>query len=94
VAPGRELVFGRDPLKNRFRISPPFGGEMIVAIASARRLFNASAPTVQIEREYLSAFRQAFLQQFEGKTKSQFAAAVAYLTTSNHKIEQPKEHSR
>lgn len=94
VAPGRELVFGRDPLKNRFRISPPFGREMIVAIASARPLFDAAAPTVQIEREYLSAFRQAFLRQFKGKTKNQFAAAVTYLTTSNKKNKDPKENSR
>jgi hypothetical protein len=94
VAPGRELVFGRDPLKNRFRISPPFGGEMIVAIASARRLFEAAAPTVQIEREFLSTFRQVFFRQFQGKTKSKFAAAVAYLTTSKQTTAQPKEKSR
>lgn len=94
VAPGRRLVFGRDPLKNRFRISPPFGREMIVAIATARPLFDAAAPTVQIERDYLSDFRQAFLRQFEGKTRNRFAAAVAYLTTSKKKNKRPAEKSR
>ena len=81
IAPGTDLEFGRDPLKNRFRVSPPFGAEMIVAVASARPLFDTAAPIVQIEREYLSAFRRAFLRQFKGKTKGQFAAAAAYLTT-------------
>jgi hypothetical protein len=81
IAPGTDLEFGRDPLKNRFRISPPFGDEMIVAVASARPLFDTAAPIVQIEREYLSAFRQAFLGQFKGKTKSRFAGAVTYLST-------------
>jgi len=67
---------------------------MIFALASARPLFNAAAPAVQIERKYLSAFRQAFLRQFEGKTEHQFAVAVAYLTTSYRNNKQMKEKIR
>ena len=60
--PSATLVFG-DGLEGRdkFTISPPFGPEMIIAIASRSPLFDGELPVQQTEREYLSALRRALL---------------------------------
>jgi hypothetical protein len=64
------------------RISPPYGEEMIVVIASASPLFPAPRPSTEIERDYLTAFRQAFLDRpVAGAQPRLVAAAVATLTT-------------
>lgn len=44
-----------------FEVAGPFGNEMIIAIASASPLFDEPRPTVEVEREFLTALRQAIL---------------------------------
>lgn len=57
-----KLIFG-DGQEGRaqFVVSEPFGEEMVIAIASASPLFDAPRPTVEVEREFLTALRQAIL---------------------------------
>ena len=59
---GAKLIFG-DGQEGRpqFVVSEPFGEEMVIAIASASPLFDAPRPTVEVEREFLTALRQAIL---------------------------------
>lgn len=56
------LTFG-DGLagRARFVVTPPFGDEMIIALAAASPLFTEARPGVEIERDYLTAFRDALV---------------------------------
>ena len=45
----------------RFTVSPPFGEEIVVVIASRAPLFAAPRPTVDTAREFLTALRVAIL---------------------------------
>jgi hypothetical protein len=60
--PGTTLTFG-DGQEGRakFTVSPPFGHEMIIALASRSPLFDQPLPAQQHEREYLSALRRALI---------------------------------
>jgi hypothetical protein len=60
--PGTVLTFG-DGREGRakFTVSPPFGREMIIALASRSPLFDQPLPKQQHEREYLSALRRALI---------------------------------
>jgi hypothetical protein len=60
--PHQELSFGdgRDG-GARFTVSPPFGPEMIIAIASRSPLFDHALPPHQTEREYLTELRRALI---------------------------------
>ena len=62
LAARRKMRFGdgRDG-RSRFTVSPPFGNEMIVAIASKSPLFAEDRPLVETEREFLTALRKAII---------------------------------
>ena len=83
VAPNTHLVFGNgEGGKAKFTISAPLGDEMVVAIASASPLFEDELPKSQIERDYLTQFRQAFLVKPQtGAADRVVSAAVATLVT-------------
>ena len=57
---GKQIVVG-EPVDNRlpWKISPPFGREMVVAYASRAPLFRARRPEVEKVKEYLPALREA-----------------------------------
>jgi Caspase domain/Papain family cysteine protease/Domain of unknown function (DUF4384) len=60
--PRQTLMFGGGQSgKPKFTISPPFGREMIIAIASRSPLFDHELPAQQTEREFLSDLRRALL---------------------------------
>jgi C1A family cysteine protease len=65
-----------------FRISAPFGNEMLVLVASASPLFDEDLPQTQTEREYLTQFRKAFLYKPNSAAVSRqvSASAVTLLT--------------
>ncbi len=60
--PNTVLTFG-DGQEGRakFTISPPFGREMIIAVASRSPLFEQDLPATQTEREYLTTLRRALI---------------------------------
>jgi hypothetical protein len=60
--PGTVLTFG-DGQEGRakFTVSPPFGREMIIVLASRSPLFDQPLPKQQNDREYLSALRRALI---------------------------------
>lgn len=77
VPPGTKVVLG-DPQKGlRFRIQPPFGEEMIIALASATPLFTGDPSTVTGDCAYLTAWRQAVLAGPQTSGKAPALAGVA-----------------
>jgi hypothetical protein len=83
LAPNSHLLLGNGEGGGpKFMIRPPFGEEMIVAIAAAKPLFAGDLPNSQTEREYLTRFRQAFLSAPESKINTRIvAASMTTLTT-------------
>lgn len=85
---GRSYIYG-DGQEGRstFKVSAPFGKEMIIALASASPLFDAALPQQQTEREYLSALRRALTYKVDPKLGRRIvSAAVADIETA----EKPK----
>ena len=80
--PGTEVYFGLDEKAPRFRVSPPFGREMVIVVAASEPLFDQGYDIVEEERAYLTRFRQRMLDIGKGTIKGRFAAGAAYLTTN------------
>lgn len=60
--PRQTLAFGGgEDGKPKFTIGPPFGREMIIAIASRSPLFDRELPLQQTEREFLTELRRALI---------------------------------
>lgn len=60
--PNQTLVFGDGAGERpKFTIGPPFGPEMIIALASRSPLFDAELPATQTERDFLTALRRALI---------------------------------
>ena len=87
IDPNTHLVFGNGQKSNgKFKISAPFGNEILVAIASSKPLFDDELPKSQIERAYLTQVRQALLtmQPTNGANRVVSAAVVPIMTQSIH----------
>ncbi len=82
--PRQTLVFGTgEEGKQKFTIGPPFGREMILAIASRSPLFDHELPAHQTEREYLSDLRRALVYKpAPDMPDRELAAAITALQTS------------
>ena len=81
-APNTDVTFGLDPAQPRFRIGPPYGREMIIAVASHVPLFERGYDILEEERTYLTRFRQRMLDIGSKKITGHFAARAAYIETS------------
>jgi Domain of unknown function (DUF4384)/Papain family cysteine protease len=82
--PRQTLVFGSGTDgQPKFTVSPPFGREMIIAIASRSPLFDHELPMQQTERDYLSEVRRALLYKpVPVMPDRELAATITTLTTS------------
>jgi hypothetical protein len=82
--PRQLLMFGSGEAgKPKFKIGPPFGREMIIAIASRSPLFDHELPTQQTEREYLSDLRRALIYKpVPNMPDRELAATITTLRTS------------
>ena len=82
--PRQTLVFGSGTDgQPKFTVSPPFGREMIIAIASRSPLFDHELPMQQTERDYLSELRRALLYKpVPDMPDRELAATITTLTTS------------
>jgi hypothetical protein len=81
--PHRMLIFG-DGREGRatFTVSPPFGREMVVALASKSPLFDKPLPPEQVERDFLTTLRRALLSKpTPNSPDREVAAAVLALRT-------------
>ena len=60
ISAGKKMVVG-EPADNRlpWKVSPPFGREMVVAYASRAPLFRTRRPEVEKVKEYLPILRDA-----------------------------------
>jgi hypothetical protein len=64
------------------RISPPFGREMVIALASASPLFDKALPDQMTEREFLTVLRKALIYKPRPSDPDRLvAAAVLPITT-------------
>jgi hypothetical protein len=58
----RTIVLGDGSVGGpKFTVDGPYGDEIIIAIASASPLFDQGRPSLETEREFLTAFRRALL---------------------------------
>jgi len=82
--PRQTLTFGGgEQGKPKFTIGPPFGREMIIAIASRSPLFDRELSAQQTEREYLSELRRALIYKPVADVPDrELAAAMTTLQTS------------
>ena len=82
--PRQTLVFGSGTDgQPKFTVSPPFGREMIIAIASRSPLFDHELPMQQTERDYLSELRRALLYKpVPDMRDRELAATITTLKTS------------
>lgn len=80
LAPLTELKFG-DGLEGRskFTVGKPFGNEMIVVIASKSPLFDKRRPKVEIERDFLSALRDAIIARPDANSAERLVTADYYV---------------
>jgi hypothetical protein len=76
IAPNSKIRLGDKAKGLTFKIGPPFGEEMIIAVASASPLFLGTVPERAIDREYLSTFRAAFLVKPKGADKNRVVSAA------------------
>ena len=82
--PRQTLVFGSGEAgKPKFTVGPPFGREMIIAIASRSPLFDHELAAQQTERDYLSELRRALLYKpVSDMPDRELAATITTLKTS------------
>jgi len=82
--PRQSLTFGTgEGGKAKFTVGPPFGREMIIAIASRSPLFDHELPQHQVERDYLTELRRALIYKPEPTMPDrELAAAMTTLQTS------------
>ncbi len=83
-APGTRLVLGAPPHGDKYSIAgPPFGHEMVIAVASASPLFTEPLAEPQTEREFLTAYRRSLIHRPDPtRPPRRAAAAVLLLETS------------
>jgi len=77
--PRSHLFIGNEPnSKRRFRVSKPFGREMLIALASRSPVFPEALPKQETEREFLTALRRALIGMESGR---EISAAYDAITT-------------
>jgi len=89
LPPGSKVTLGGgkngEPL---YRVGAPFGDEVIVVVASASPLFEGAPPESATDREYLTAFRRAFvLGARDGSGNRVVSASALLLKTEPRRTE-------
>ena len=75
-----DLGGGNDP--RVFKVGPPFGAEMVIAVATASPLFTDAIPASATERDYLTALRKTLLYKPDPNQPDRVVdASVLALTT-------------
>lgn len=59
--PNSQLELGKQAGRRRFRVSAPFGREMLIVLAAKSPVFPDALPLKQTQRQFLTALRRAFL---------------------------------
>jgi C1A family cysteine protease len=75
-----DLGGGRDP--RVFKVGPPFGPEMVIAVATASPLFTDGIPASQTERDYLTALRKTLLYKPDPNQPDRVVDASAIALTT------------
>lgn len=65
-----------------FTVGPPFGEEMIVAVAAGSPLFDEPRPRQETERAFLTAFRRAVMAALPGRSEPRHLAAAHVAITT------------
>lgn len=82
LAPGTQLRLGDGKAGPKFRISEPFGVEMMLAISSRSPLFATPRPQVETEREFLTALRRAIVETPDGQGERLISASYRAFKTN------------
>jgi hypothetical protein len=78
--PRTKLVLGDDPGARKFKVSPPFGREMLIVLAAHSPIFPKRREDQETEREFLTALRRALLWKVDPSAPDRDVVA-AYDTT-------------
>jgi hypothetical protein len=81
--PGQTLIFGDGQAgRQTFTVTPPFGREMIIALASGSPLFDTTLAAQLTDRDYLSELRRALIYKASPDLPDrEVAASVVLLQT-------------
>jgi hypothetical protein len=83
-----DLGGGTDP--RVFKVGPPFGAEMVIAVATASPLFTDAIPASATERDYLTALRKTLLYKPDPNQPDRVVdASVLALTTRDRAPARP-----
>ena len=83
LAPKQRMKFG-DGREGRpkFTVSDPVGNEMVVVIASKSPLFDRKRPKVEVERDFLSALREAIISRPDTSSPERLVTADYFVLTT------------
>jgi hypothetical protein len=59
----------------KFKVSPPYGREMLVVLAGRSPIFSTPRPVQETEREFLTALRQALLAKPDSTSPDRMISA-------------------
>ncbi len=82
LRPGTVVDLGGGDDPRVFRIGPPFGAEMVVAVATASPLFTDTIPASATERDYLTALRKTLLYKPDPNQPQRVVDATALALTT------------
>ena len=86
--PRTKLVLGNDPGARKFKVSPPFGREMLIVLAGHSPIFPERRKDQETEREFLTALRHALLWKIDPAAPDRDVVA-AYDTTVTQERKSP-----
>jgi hypothetical protein len=82
LKPRSHLVFGSGDEWGRFRVSAPYGREMLIVLAGKQPIFSEARPEQETEREFLTAVRKALLSRDQSAADAELAANYDTVVTA------------
>lgn len=89
MPPNSTIDLGGGADRRVFRVGPPFGDEMVVAVTSASPLFTDGIPASTTERDYLTALRKTLLYKPDSAQPDRLVDAGILALTTHAKASSP-----
>jgi hypothetical protein len=80
--PSSKLVFGTGAEWGRFRVTAPYGREMLIVLAAKRPIFQQSRPNQETEREFMTAVKSALSTNPDSVTATDIIANYDAIITA------------
>ncbi len=86
--PRTKIVLGERSDARRFKVSPPFGREMLIVLAGHSPVFPERRPDQETEREFLSALSRALLWKIDSAAPDRDVVAAYDATITTERRDQ------